>query len=733
MSDLSRRGFLRASAAVGGGLSIGFWLPSEAEAKSLEAAPRKTFAPNAWIRVTPDDRVQFVLDRVEMGQGVRTSHAMLVAEELFVAPQKLECLFAEADRVYDNPEIGFQVTGGSTSVRTSWEPLRRAAATAREMLLAAAARQWKVPAAECFADEGAIVHRPTERRLRYGELSQSAAQSDVPSVTLRTRDFRVIGQPLDRLDAGPKVDGSAVYGMDVQLPGMLCAAVARCPVFGGKVKSFKSEAARAALGVQAVLEIPSGVAVVASRYWQALRAVKLLEIEWDEGPGAGDDSAAMLERYRGALKGEAGKRVRSEGDIEKGFAGAAKVLEAEYFAPYVAHATMEPMNATAHVADGRCEIWSGSQGPAGPMVTARRLTGFSSERITVHQTWAGGFGRRAHPDFVEEALRLTMALKVPVKVIWTRSDDLQHDYYRPMAVNAMRGALSADGKVTAWHHRTATQSIVASIGHEWAAGLMPEALPPGLKAWVGARAEHFYQTGTALDSTAMEGGDSIPYELPNVAVDWVQQQSRIPVGFWRSVGHSHQAFVVESFIDELAQAAGKDPYEFRRALLTKKHRNRWVLELAAKQAGWGTPPPAGVFRGIAQHFSFNSYAAAVSEVSVEDTQIKVHRLVVAIDCGLVVNPQLVRAQLESAAIYGLSAALKHQITIAKGRVAQNNFYDFDLIRMHEAPIIEAHFVENQAAPSGAGEPGVPVIAPAVANAVFAATGKRLRSLPLRLV
>ncbi len=727
--DLSRRGLLQAGAAMGGGLTLGVWIPSQARAATSNA---KVFAPNAWIRVTSDDRVQFVLSPVEMGQGVMTSHAMMVAEELFVAPQKLECLFAEADRAYDNPALFYQVTGGSTSVRTAWEPLRTAAATAREMLIAAGARKWKVSTRDCFAEDGAVVHRPTSRRLSYGELAQSAAQSDAPKVTLRTKDFRVIGKSIDRLDARPKVDGTAIYGMDVKLPGMKIAVVVRCPVFGGKVKSFDADEAKSFPGVEAVVEIFSGVAVVAARYWQASRASKLLKVEWDEGPMGQEDSNTMLERYRAALKSERGKKVRSEGELDRGFAEASQVLEAEYTAPYVAHATMEPMNATARLLDGRLEVWSGAQGAGSPLEYAQRHSGLPAKRITIHQAFAGGgFGRRGQADFVGEAVALTVAIKAPVKVIWSRTDDMQHDFYRPMAVNTIRGGLSAEGKVTAWHHRTATQSILSTGAPDLAAPAFPNILSPGLKKWLGARVGGLFD-GVMVDDTSTEGAATIAYELPNLAVDFVQMHSGVPVGFWRSVGHSHQAFVVESFIDELASAAGKDPFEFRRALLSTKPRNRGVLELVALKSGWGSRLPKGVFRGIAGHFSFGSYAAAVAELSVEGGVVKVHRLVMAIDCGLVINPDIVKGQLESSAIYGLSAALRHEVTLRAGRITQTNFHDFPVLRMNEAPRIEAYLVESEVAPTGVGEPGVPVIAPAVANALFAATGQRLRSLPLRL-
>ncbi len=727
MSAITRRGFLRAGAALGSGLTIGAWIPT-----ALGATRPKTFVPNVWIRVTPSDRVQFVLNVVEMGQGVMTSHAMMVAEELFVAPEKLQCLFAMANRAYDNPALGFQMTGGSTSVKTAWLPLRTAAATAREMLIAAAGRIWKVSSEDCFALDGAVVHRPSGRRLRYGALTENAAHSDAPRVSLSTKDFRVIGKSIDRLDARPKVDGSAVYGIDVKLPGMKIAVVVRAPVFGGKVKAFKADAAKASPGVEAVVQIPSGVAVVAARYWQALHAAKLLEIAWDDGPMAEDDTTKMLDRYRAALKSEPGKRVRSEGSIEEGFARATTILEAEYKVPYLAHATMEPMNATARMLNGRLEVWSGAQGGGGALAYAQRACGLDADKITIHQTWAGGgFGRRGHADFVEEAVRLAVLINAPVKVVWSRADDMQHDFYRPMAVNTIRGGLSADGQITAWHHRTATQSILSTVMRDLAPPMLPNPMPSALKGWVGARAGDLF-SGPLVDPTSIEGADKIPYELPNLAVEWVAMRSSVPVGFWRSVGHSHQAFVVESFIDELAHAAGKDPYQLRRTLLSKSDRHRGVMELVAKKAGWGGALRLGVFRGIAQHFSFGSFAAAVAEVSVVDGAITVHRLVVALDCGIAINPALVQAQLESAAIYGLSSALKHEITLHKGRVTQSNFHDFPVTRMNEAPVIEAHVVHSEEAPTGAGEPGVPVIAPAVANAVFAATGQRLRSLPLRL-
>jgi CO/xanthine dehydrogenase Mo-binding subunit len=727
MTMLSRRALLKAGLAVGGGLLVEVSLP-QAHAQGAPAAP-VTFQPNAFLRITSDDVVTFVLLAVEMGQGVATSNAQLIAEELGVDPAKMVVEFAPADRRYANPILGLQATGGSTTTPASWEPYRMAGATAREMLLEAAARSWGVPKSECVAEDGAILHKPTKRSGRFGQFVEAAARLSVPDVTLKTRDFRVVGKPVPRVDAAAKVDGSAVFGIDVKVPEARSAVVVRCPVPGGQVKSFDAAAAKAMPGVEDVVRISSGVAVVAKTYWHARKAAAQVKVEWDEGALAGFSSAALLETHRKLARESEGKRVRSKGNVEATLRQAARVLEAEYTAPFLAHATLEPQNATAHVTSSKCELWAPTQSPGMLHEQVRQLLGCDGEDVIIHQTWlGGGFGRRLTQEYAIEAVEVSRAVGKPVKVVWSREDDMRHSPYRPAATHRVQGALDAQGRLVAWKHKVVTQSILAAIGKDWVHATLSSA-PGFVKSMATGLAVPML---SAEDDTAVEGAKDLAYGVPNLAVDFVRHETGIPVGFYRSVGHSHSAFATESFVDEAAHAAGQDPVAFRRELLKFEHRHRWVLELAAEKAGWGTPLPPGHFQGVAVHKSFNSYVAAVAEVSVEGTAIRVHRIVMAADCGRVVNPNLVEAQLEGAAVFGLSAALKHQITFENGRVQERNFHDYELLRMHETPKIEVHIRHNEAAPTGIGEPGVPVIAPAVANAIFAATGKRLRSLPLLL-
>ena len=732
MSALSRRGLLKASLAVGGGLLLEVGMPSAHAATasaSASGAAKAAFAPNVFLRIGSNDVITLVLSVSEMGQGVTTSFAQVLAEELGADPAKLVVEFAPADRRYDNPLFGVQGTGGSTSTPAFWEIYRKAGATAREMLREAAARQWGVDKAQCVAQDGAIVHAASQRSARFGELADAAARLPVPHVELKTRDFRVVGKSVPRVDSGPKVDGSAVFGMDVQVPGAVTAVVVRCPVPGGKVKSFDAAAVKARPGVEAVVQISSGVAVVAKTYWHARQAAALLKVEWNEGPLADFSSSALIETHRKLAREGGGRRMYSQGDVDAALGKAARVLEAEYTAPFLAHATMEPQNATAHVTANKCEVWAPTQSPALTHEQAKRLTGLSNEHITVHQTWlGGGFGRRFHQDSVTEAVEVSKALGKPVKVVWSREDDMRNSPYRPAATHRVRGALDDKGQLVGWKQAVVTQSILGALGDEMVRATLAGA-PGFVKSLVSSLA---VSSMSKNDNTAFEGAHPLGYEVPHQAVDFIRHEPGIPVGFWRSVGHSHVAFATESFVDEAAHAAGRDPVEYRRELLKFQHRLRWVLELAAEKAGWGTPTPAGVFRGVAVHESFNSYVAAVAEVSVQGTEIKVHRIVMAADCGRVINPNLVQAQLEGSAVFGLSAALKQRITLENGRVQQGNFHDFELLRMHESPKIETVIRYNEAPPTGIGEPGVPVIAPAVANAVFAATGKRLRDLPLTL-
>jgi isoquinoline 1-oxidoreductase beta subunit len=725
--SVTRRDFLKVGAAVGGGLLVEIW--AKPAARAAAGAGAGPFAPNAFLRIAADG-VTFVCPQVEMGQGIQTGLAMLVAEELEIAPEAMRVVAAPADRAYDNPQFHVQLTGGSSSMKAGYDPLRLAGATAREMIRSAAARRWGVPVAECIASAGAVTHAGSGKRATYAELADEAARSDVPRrPPLRSEGFKVIGKPMPRVDSRSKVDGTGIFGMDVHLPGMLSAAVVRCPVPGGTVKGFDAASVQGMPGVVNVLQIPAGVAVLATNTWFAMEAAAKLQVTWDEGPNAALDSGALLASYRTAAGGD-GKSIRSQGDAGKALAAAARKVEASYHAPFLAHATMEPQNATAHVTASRCEVWAPTQGPGVAKEIARQITGLGSDQIVVHTTLVGGgFGRRIAQDYVAEAIWCSRAAGKPVKVVWSREDDFQHDIYRPAALHVLRGGLAADGNPVAWTHRIVTQSIMKQLAGDFVSGAMPFWVPTPVKRTAGRVAGFFM---SRADDSSVEGADQIPYAVPNLSVQFIAQEPGVPVGFWRSVGHSHTAFAVESFIDELAHAAGKDPYLYRKGLLAGAPRHRAVLDLVALKAGWGSPSPTGRFRGIAQHASFESFAAAVVEVEVNGRAIAVKRVVIALDCGRVVNPNLVAAQLEGSVVFGLSAALKQEVTWKKGRVEQSNFNDFELLRLRECPVIETHLVAAEGPPTGVGEPGVPPIAPALANAVFAATGQRLRSLPLAL-
>jgi len=730
----TRRDFMRFGAGAGGAFILEIVLPGCAGALRTPVQPTARpgdFVPNAWLRITPDDRIVFTLDRVEMGQGTMTSHAQLVAEELMINPARLVIELADSNRAYDNPDpgMGMQITGGSTSVKASFVPLREAAATAREMLRAAAARRWGVLATTCSAEDGAIVHAASGRRARYGELATSASTETVPLHATLTApsDFKWIGTSVPRLDVHAKVDGSAVYGIDLTLPGLLNAVVLRRPTLGAKLLGFDAKAALSQPGVVDVFAIPQGVAVVASRYWQARRAAASVKVEWSAGETwVNSDTlrASYLSRAH-----EPATAARSEGNVDRAEREASKVIEAVYEFPYLAHAPLEPQNATAHVHDGRCEVWAPTQSPGVAREIARGITGFAYEKIVVHQTLVGGgFGRRLAQDYVGEAVEVALRVRGPVKVLFSREDEMRHSQYRPMVVSLMRGGLGPTGAVTSWRHRIVTQSILSQLTDDWGA-VLPDGLPLSLKH-AGVRAIAALAGGNAVaDPTSVEGGATVAYGFPNLQVELAPVEHSVPVGPWRSVGFSHNLFAVEAFFDELAHAAGKDPYLARRELLGGKKRELGVLDLVAQKAGWGTALPAGRFRGISQGMVFNSYCAHVAEVSVSGADVKVHRVVVAVDCGLVVNPDIVRAQLQGAAAFGLGAAMHQEITFRNGAVEQGNFHEFEPLRMNEMPDVEVHILASDQPPSGIGEPGVPGVGPAVANAILSATGRPVRVLP----
>jgi isoquinoline 1-oxidoreductase beta subunit len=710
--NLSRRDFIKTGMAVGGGLILGFSLHPAGYLAGAAQPSTTTIAPNAFLRIGSDGLVTILANHSEMGQGVYTALPMLVAEELEADWSNVRVEAAPVDPAYNHTQYGLQMTGGSTSTWSEWERLRKAGATARMMLIAAAAQAWNVDPASCRAENGFIIHTPSRRQLSYGELVERAAHLTPPqNVPLKDpKDFKLIGKPIKRLDTPEKINGTAEFGLDVNVLGMLTAVVARPPVFGGKVKSVDASQAQTTPGVRHIVEIDRGIAVVADGYWSASKGREALQIVWDEGTLAGLDSRKQRQEYA-TLAQQPGAIARKEGDVTTAMGSATKKLDAVYELPYLAHATMEPLNCVADVRPDRCEVWTGTQFQTVDRMAAAQAAGLKPEQVNVHTTLlGGGFGRRAVFDshFVREAVQISRAVKAPVKVIWTREDDTRGGYYRPVSYHSIGGGLDASGNPVAWQHRIVCQSFIAGTAIE--AAIIKD----------------------GVDHTAVEGAAELPYDIPNLLVDWKRAPDGVPTLWWRSVGHSHTAFVVESFVDELAQAAGKDPLEFRRALLGKHPRYTAVLELAADKAGWATPLPEGHGRGLAVHESFGSLVAEVAEVSItRDGQLKVHRVVCAVDCGPIVNPDTIQAQMESAVVFGLTAVLYGEITLANGRVQQRNFHDYPMLRMNEMPVVETYIMPSTAKMGGIGETGVPPIAPAVANAVFAATGKRIRRLPIR--
>ncbi len=709
---VSRRDFVTVLATAGGGLLLGWRTgePSRATTAAAGAAP-PAFVPNAFIRIGSDGRVTLIMSQVEMGQGTYTSMPMLLAEELEVGLDQVQLEHAPPnDKLYANPLFGDQETGGSSSVRSFYEPLRRAGATARTMLVAAAAQTWDVDPASCRAKRGIVTHGPTGRTLTYGALAEKAAKLPVPeAVPLKDpKDFTLIGTPAKRLDAADKVNGQAQYGIDVRLPGMKIATVAATPVLGGKVAGLDEAKAMAIPGVRQIVNLGDVVAVVADHMWAAKQGLAALAIRWDDGPNGGVSTADVLQGLDTASQ-QPGVVARTQGDPPAAIAGAARKIDAVYQVPFLAHAPLEPMNCTVHVQKDRCEVWTGSQTLTRAEGTAARVTGLPLEQVVVHNhLLGGGFGRRLEYDYVTQAVRIGQQVEGPVKVVWTREEDMQHEFYRPYYYDRIVAGLDAGGKPVAWTHRIVGPAIVARYA------------PPGFR--------------NGIDPDGVDAAVQLLYDIPAIQVEFVRHEEPVlNTTFWRGVGPTHNVFVIESFMDELAAAAKADPVEYRRSLLSKAPRARAVLDLAAKAAGWGQPLPAGRGHGVALLFSaWGSYLAEVAEVEVsKEGELRVHRIVCAVDCGTVINPDTVTAQIEGAVNFGISAALWGEVTLKNGRVEQSNFHNYRVLRMNEAPTIEVHLVRNLEAPGGLGEPGTSVTAPALANAVFAATGKRIRKLPLQ--
>ena len=706
-SGISRRQFLKASAAVGGGLLLGFRLPFAGD--EAEAAEASGFAPNAFIRIGRDGKIVLVMPYVEMGQGTYTSIPMLIAEELEVDLKQVQLEHAPAnEKLYANPLLGVQATGNSNAARGAWRQMREAGAAAKTMLIAAAAKRWNVDPASCRAQHGVVLHEATKRSAKYGDLSAEAARVPVPEkVALkRPEDFKLVGTPAKRLDTPAKINGTAIYGIDVRPPGVKFATLAQSPVFGGRVKSVDDKAAKAVKGVRQIVQLDDAVAVVADHMGAAKKGLAALTIEWDDGPHAKlstEDIARELEQA--TLK--PGAVAQNIGDIDKAMASAATKVEATYQVPFLAHATMEPMNCTVHVRKDGCEVWTGTQAIARAQAAAAKVTGLPVDKVVVHNhLLGGGFGRRLEADGVTRAVQIGQHVDGPVKVVWTREEDVQHDMYRPYWFDRLTAGLDAKGTPVAWNNRFAGSSVIA----RW--------LPPGFNK--------------GLDPDTTEGAIDLVYNLPNFHVEYVRvEPPGIPTAFWRSVGPSHNVFVTESFVDELAAAAKQDPVAYRLALLDKTPRAKAVLQLAADKAGWGKPLPERAGRGVSLQFVFASYMAHVAEVEVsKDGTVRVRRVVCAVDCGTAVNPDIIQAQVQSAIVFGASAALYGEITLKNGRVEQTNFHNYQVLRMSEAPVVEVYIVQNREPPGGMGEAGTSAIVPAVTNAIFAATGKRLRKLPV---
>ncbi len=707
----TRREFLRYSLA-GAGLTVALFITPSGSRLSSAAEGKKnepSLHPQLWVRVTPENEVIIVINKSEMGQGVSTSLPMIVADELEAAWKQVRFVESPAGPEYVDPETGMQLTGGSTSVRHMYDPLRKVGATARQMLLSAAARTWKVPPRECEAVQGTVKHAKSGQSLNYGQLAEAASNLSVPkNVPMKKESqFRYIGKPMDRLDVPDKVKGAAMFGIDTVVPGMLYGAIARPPTFGAKVTGYEKEAVEALPGVVKIAQLDHGVAVIAESLPVAWKARKELKAKWDAGSHPDLSNESLEKTFLQDLQ-KNGVTALDRGDTQKGLGSGVKKIESTYLLPYLAHVTMEPMDCTAHVKEDQCEIWVPTQNQSQVLQVAAKATGLKPDQIKVHTTYlGGGFGRRGDVGYAEEAVQASKAVARPVKIIWTREEDIQNDVYRPGYSCRIAGGVDGKGKIVAWSHKVVVQSIFERFA--------PQRMKGG------------------VDPAAVEGIVDMDYEIPNLHVEYVKADNPIPIGFWRSVGNSQNGFTTESFMDELAHAANKDPLEFRLNHLKKHLPATRLLQIVAEKAGWGKPPRTGQAFGVALHLAYGTRVAQIAEVSADERSgvVSVHRVVAAVDCGpVVVNPAIITAQMKGAILMGLSAALKEKVLFEKGGPISANFYNYHQLRMSEAPEIEVYILKNQKTRGGIGEPGLPPIAPAVANALFSATGKRVRRLPL---
>lgn len=730
---MNRRDFLKVAAGTSGGLVISLSLPGCAGIQTGYDEKSGDWKPDAWLELTTDDKVYFTLARVEMGQGTYTGLTTLIAEELEVAPAAIQPRFAPVAPEYRNPLYKLQLTGGSTSMATSWQPLRIAGASARIMLIRAAASVWDVGPEDCRAADGRVVHPNGNESLPYGRLVELAAKQKVPGdpVLKPREEWKYIGRNRGRLDAEAKSTGAPIYGIDVELDGMVYAVVTRPPRYGARLRSFDDSEARKLPGVLDVFEIERGVAVVADKYWRARKAQDVLTIEWDNSDALSLSNDQVFSSYHKAADEDPGESERSEGDYGDAVESAERLVDASYEQPYLAHATLEPMNATAWYRNNGIEVWAPTQAPDLGRIAAARVTDLSPDDVTIHTTFlGGGFGRRLTNDYIEEASAVAFRVGKPVKLIWSREEDTRHDLYRPAMLHRMQASVSGD-QVTGWHHQIVGPQILdwyvrnaAPAQYPWAPKFLYNTL-----GRVGLMAEGI---ATPKDHSAIEGAIEYPYRVPNLDIRHTHTDPGVPVSWWRSVGFSHNGFAVETFMDELANELGQDPYQFRRSLIGHEPRHLEVLDRAVRLAQWDEEAaPEGRARGIALFRSFGTYVAQVVEASVEAGEIRVHKVVCAVDCGQVVNPDIVRDQIEGGVIFGLTAALYGDITFRDGQVQQSNFHDYPLMRHDQRPEVVVDIVDSEAAPTGVGEPGVPPVIPALGNALFALTGKRQRRLPLK--
>lgn len=734
---MNRRDFLKVSAGTSGSLMLSLSLPGCSGMPTGYTEETGQWKPDAWLEITNKDEIHFTLSRVEMGQGTYTGLTTLIAEELEVDPSAITPRFAPVAPEYLNPLYKLQLTGGSTSIATSWEPLRTAGASARQMLVMAAARVWRVDAAECSARQGRVIHPNGLDSMRYGQLVEVASKEVLRGdVSLKpASEWKCIGKQNGRLDARAKSTGTAVYGIDVELPGMVYGVISRSPRYGAQIKAFNEKDVRAMPGVLDVFEIERGVAIVADKYWRARKAQDALKVEWDNTDALSLSTDEVFASYRRAADDDPGESERSEGDYESaarkvGESESGKIVEAEYSQPYLAHSTLEPMNATAWYKNDSIEVWAPTQAPDLGRIAAARVTDLSPDDVTINTTFlGGGFGRRLTQDYIEEASAVAYRVKKPVKVIWSREEDTQHDLYRPAMLHRLSAGL-AGNQLIGWHHQIVGPQLLdwyvrnaAPAQYPWAPKFMY-----GTLGKVGLLAEGI---ATPKDMSAIEGAIGYPYNVDNIDIRHTHTDPGVPVTFWRSVGYSHNGFAVETFMDELAHEAGEDPYQFRRNLLAGQPRHLEVLDRVVKVAGWNEPVPEGRARGIALFKSFGTFVAQIVEAGVENGAIRVYKVACAVDCGQVVNPRIVEDQIEGGIIFGLTAALYGEITFENGQVTQSNFHDYQLMRQYELPEVTVDIVESTVSPTGVGEPGVPPVIPALGNAMFALTGKRQRSLPLK--